>query len=193
MSAAEAETTQYTLDKKAIGGPLTPISNSILVRVRSKDATSGGGIILPEKVRYLFAIDTTAVPTRSVFVDYGTHTFISQLGRRTTDTGEPVIIQVAQPERWKSLSFVFYHSKASFETLIGHVAEAILSSPSFGAAPERNINGVNIDSWCSRWASMADAKLWGALSAIPSSVQSYYYCYDTAQNAAPLEPTAVCT
>ena len=44
------KTAQYTLDKKAIGGPLTPISNSILVKVRSKDVTSGGGIILPEKV-----------------------------------------------------------------------------------------------------------------------------------------------
>lgn len=53
MSTAETETaqTQYMLDKKKIGGPITPISNSILVKVRSVDATSGGGIILPEKVR----------------------------------------------------------------------------------------------------------------------------------------------
>ena len=52
MSTAETETAQYTLDKKPIGGPLTPIANSILVKVRSKDAASDGGIILPEKVMH---------------------------------------------------------------------------------------------------------------------------------------------
>lgn len=51
MSTTEAKKAEYTLDKKAIGGPLTPITNSILVKVRSKDAASDGGIILPEKVR----------------------------------------------------------------------------------------------------------------------------------------------
>lgn len=50
MATAEAETAQYTIDNKAIGGPLTPISNSILVRVQDKDATSMGGVIIPDKV-----------------------------------------------------------------------------------------------------------------------------------------------
>lgn len=50
VSTTEVKSAQYTLDKKPIGGPLIPISNNILVKVRSKDATSEGGIILPEKV-----------------------------------------------------------------------------------------------------------------------------------------------
>ncbi|CAM9665917.1 unnamed protein product [Scytosiphon promiscuus] len=63
MSTTETERAQYTLDKKAIGGPLTPIANSILVKVRSKDAASEGGIILPEKAQ--------VKPTEGVVVAMG--------------------------------------------------------------------------------------------------------------------------
>ncbi|CAN0230373.1 unnamed protein product [Pylaiella littoralis] len=74
MSTAETETaqTQYMLDKKKIGGPITPISNSILVKVRSVDATSGGGIILPEK--------SQTKPTEGVVVSMGP-------GRTHSETG----------------------------------------------------------------------------------------------------------
>ncbi|CAM9757592.1 unnamed protein product [Discosporangium mesarthrocarpum] len=48
MVSMETETATYLLDGKAIGGPLTPISNSILVRVRDADKTTSSGIILPE-------------------------------------------------------------------------------------------------------------------------------------------------
>lgn len=51
MSATETEKAQYTLDNKAIGGPLTPIASSILVRVRAKDQTTLGGVILPDKIQ----------------------------------------------------------------------------------------------------------------------------------------------
>ncbi|CAM9924197.1 unnamed protein product [Ectocarpus sp. 12 AP-2014] len=75
ISTAETETAQYLLDKKAIGGPLTPIANSILVKVRSKDVASQGGIILPEKAQ--------VKPTEGVVISMGP-------GKTHPETGVPV-------------------------------------------------------------------------------------------------------
>lgn len=50
MATTEVGTNQCTIDGKEIGGPLIPIFNSILVRVREKDAASMGGVIIPDKV-----------------------------------------------------------------------------------------------------------------------------------------------
>eukprot|EP00752_Nemacystus_decipiens_P002485 g2337.t1 len=80
MSTAETETAQYTLDKKPIGGPLTPIANSILVQVRSKDTESDGGIILPER--------SQEKPTEGVVVSMGP-------GKTHPETGVPVDLPCA--------------------------------------------------------------------------------------------------